>query len=288
MPTRNKRNRRNRKRRSRRQRGGNSIVPICIYSHSEFFDILQIQIDYLTKLFKGTQQPIYLFTDKQFEGPTELRCTTVLYDDSTAYMQRLASCIKQVPAPYVILSHENDVLLQYDVSAMNALVTVMKQRGIDSIDLKHHDTQEERIQVTPTLSISKVVHPMIFRVQPRLWKKESALQLFTANPAKNYRRAENSNVQNSIKGQKTFEVSSTTPLQSWYFGVDKTSPEYLFIHITNGLKFSPTPQAKGLTVDPIVQAELDAIQKTYIDSPHATREQADANFDPYAEVYDKA
>lgn len=274
-----------RTRRKRKQRGG-STIPICIYSHSEFFDILQIQFDYLTKLFKGTGQTIYLFADKNFEGPTELAYTTILYDGTLAYMQRLATCIEQVPASYLILSHENDILIQYDASAMNALVTGMKQHKIDSIDLKHHDTQEERIEITPTLYISKVVHPMIFRVQPRLWKKESALQFFNANPTKNYRRAENTNVQNYIKdAQKTFEVSSTTPLQSWYYGVDKASPEYLFIHITNGLKFSPKPQIKGITVDPIVQAELDAIEKNYIDVPHAIREQADINFDPNKEVY---
>jgi hypothetical protein len=250
--------------------------------------VLQIQFDYLTKLFKGTGQSIYLFADKHFEGPVDLVYTTILYDGAAAYMQRLAACIEQVPAPYLIVSHENDVLLQYDASAMNALVKVMRQYGIDSVDVKHHDTEEKRIEVTPTLFISKVVHPMIFRVQPRLWKKESAIQLFSANPTKNYRRAENTNVQNSIKQQKTFEVSSTIPLQSWYFGIDKAAPEYLFVHITNGNKFSPTPQTKGITVDPIVQAELDAIQLKYIDVPHATREQADAEFDPYEEVYDKA
>jgi len=286
MPTRNKRGKRNRKRKSRKQRGGSATIPICIYSHSEFFDILQIQFDYLTKLFKGTGQTIYLFADKNFEGPTELAYTTILYDGAVAYMQRLATCIEQVPASYLILSHENDILLQYDASTMNALVKAMKQHSIDSIDLKHHDTQEERIEITPTLYISKVVHPIIFRAQPRLWKKESALQFFTANPTKNYRRAENTNVQNYIKdAQKTFEVSSTTPLQSWYFGVDKAAPEYLFIHITNGLKFSPKTQIKGVTVDPIVQTELDAIQENYIDVPQATREQADAEFDPYKEVY---
>jgi len=280
-----RRTKRTRRTRKRKQRGG-SIIPICIYSHSDYFDILQIQFDYLTKLFKGTGQKIYLFADKNFEGQTELAYTTILYDSAVAYMQRLATCIEQVPAAYVIVSHENDILIQYDASAMNALVTAMKQHKIDSIDLKHHDTQEERIEITPTLYISKVVHPIIFRVQPRLWKKESALQFFNTNPTKNYRRAENTNVQNYIKdAQKTFEVSSTTPLQSWYYGVDKASPEYLFIHITNGLKFSPKPQIKGITVDPIVQAELDAIEKNYIDVPHAIREQADINFDPNKEVY---
>ena len=286
MPKRSKRTRRTRR---RKQRGGSSI-PICIYSHSEFFDVLQIQFDYLTKLFKGTGQPVYLFADKAFEGPTDLAYTTILYDASTPYMQRLATCIEQVTASYFILSHENDVLLQYDASAMNALASSMKEHKIDSIDLKHHDTPEERIQITPTLFISNVSDPFTFRVQPRLWKKESAIKLFTANRSKTYRRAENSNVQASIKSQKqkTYEAYSANSIPSWYFAVHNSIPEYLFIHITNGNKFIPMPQTKGKTVDPMVQKELDAIQKNYIDVPQANREQADANFDPYEEVYNLA
>jgi hypothetical protein len=70
--------------------------------------------------------------------------------------------------------------------------------------------------------------------------------------------------------------------------VHNSIPEYLFIHITNGNKFIPMPQTKGKTVDPMVQKELDAIQKNYIDVPQANREQADANFDPYEEVYNLA
>lgn len=286
-----KRNRRTRRtrRRSRKQRGG-SIIPICIYSHSEFFDILQIQFDYLTKLFKGTGQTIYIFADKNFEGPTDLAYTTILYDGATQYMQRLAACIEQVPAAYLIVSHENDILLQYDTSAMNALVATMKEHQIDSVDLKHNDTSEERIEVTPTLFVSNVTNPFTFRVQPRLWKKESAIKFFSANPTTTYRRAENTNVQASMKSQKqkTYEAYSANSIPSWYFAVHNGIPEYLFIHITNGNKFVPMPQIKGVTVNPIVQKELDAIQKKYIDVPQAKREQADANFDPYNEVYNVA
>jgi hypothetical protein len=241
-------------------------------------------------VFKGAQQPIYLFADKNFEGPTELLYTTILYDGAVPYMQRLATCIEQVKEPYFILSHENDILLQYDASAMNASAAAMKEHNIDSIDLKHHDTPEERIQITPSLFISNVIDPFIFRVQPRIWKKGSAIKLFSANSGKTYRRAENSNVQASIKSQKqkTYEAYSANSVPSWYFAVHNAIPEYLFIHITNGNKFIPMPQTKGKTVDPMVQKELDAIQVKYIDSQDAKREQADANFDPYEEVYNLA
>jgi len=207
-------------------------------------------------------------------------------------MQRLATCIEQVKEPYFILSHENDILLQYDASAMNASAAAMKEHDIDSIDLKHNPhNNDARIKITETLHIVKVGEDdtLAFCVQPRLWRKSAAKEFFSANSGKTYRRAENSNVQASIKSQKQkiYEAYSANSVPSWYFAVHNAIPEYLFIHITNGNKFIPMPQTKGKTVDPMVQKELDAIQLKYIDSQDAKREQADANFDPY-EVYNVA
>lgn len=263
MPRRSKRTRRTR--RKRRQRGG-STIPICIYSHSEFFDILQIQFDYLTKLFKGSQQPIYLFADKHFEGPTDLVYTTILYDDAAPYMQRLATCIEQLQAPYCILSHENDILLQYDASVVNALTTVMEKHGIDSVDLRHHDTEEKRIQITPTLFISRVPpqDAIVFHVRPRVWKTSSALAFYRANPRKDYRSAENSNVQRFIKGQKTYELYSTDVKQRSVSG-EFMCNEYVFLHVTAALKFLPDSERNN-GMDPLIQEAYDNIKKNYIES----------------------
>jgi len=258
------------------------MVPICIYSHSEFFDVLQIQFDYLTRLFKGTAQHIYLFADKKFDGATELNYATILYDDTTPYMQRMATCIEHVPAPYFVLSHENDILLQYQPAAINAVVMTMKHHQIDSVDLRHHNTSEERIEVfrsnnlfatTPTLFISKVPpqDSIIFHVRPRVWNKASALALYRENAAKDYRSAENSNVQNFIKSQKTYEVYSSNMIQSTVRG-DFMCNEYVFLHVTAALKFLPhSVRENGM--HPFIQAEYDNIKAKYIDG--SSRSQAE-------------
>ena len=274
-----------RTRRKRRQRGGNPIVPICIYSHSEFFDILQIQFDYLTKLFKGSQQPIYLFADKNYDKPLEISCKTILYDGNAPYMQRLATCTEQVPEPYFIVSHENDILIQYDAQMINTLVATMKEHAIDSIELKHNENNKgPKIKITDTLSI--VPHSKedshAFCVQPHLWEKGAAKEFYTTNTIKGYRESENNNVQRFTKEhQVTYELVSEKSIQSACFvKAGKVSPEYVFIHITGDGKFldiigdgkfTPNKNLQGATVDPLVQAELDAIQKKYIDG--SSREQ---------------
>jgi hypothetical protein len=268
MPKRSKR--RGRTRRKRKQRGG-STIPICIYSHSEYFDVLQIQMDYLTKLFKGSQQPIYLFADKNYDKPVELTYKTILYDGNASYMQRLATSIEQVPEPYFILSHDNDILIHYDAPTIGQLIASMKEHKIDCIQLTHNDKNKgTRIKITDTLYIAphSKDDPYAFSVRPRLWERGVAKEFFSANSGKGYIHSENNNVQKYIKEKiATYELVSEKSIQS-HFSVNfgcPTSPEYVFIHITNTGKFTANPRIKGTTVDPLIQAEIDEIQKKYID-----------------------
>jgi hypothetical protein len=192
----------------------------------------------------------------------------------------MSSCIEQLPAEYFILSHENDILLQYDKDAINGLVQAMKDKQIDSIDFKHNKHNgASRDKITDSLYIMLFDpnNPLIFGVQPRLWRKESAIKFFKANPDKTYRSSEDMDVQIYMKlNQKTYELYSTKSIKSWYFGVDRVAPEYMFMHITHDNKFSPksTPNRYRVVVDPIVQKELDAVQQKYIDVPGQKRAQA--------------
>jgi len=281
MVTRNRRNKRikRRKPRTRRQRGG-AKLSYCIYSNSTFSDILQIQFDYLSKIFKGGSQDIYLFTDKPFEGKTDVSYKTVLYNDGDPYMQRLKTCIEQIPTEYFILTHDNDILIQYNKLAIESVVDKMVEMNIDSVLLKNTAEGGPRIKVTDTLSLWQVPEGfggLRYCVQPNIWKKEGAMKLFSSNAAKNYRRSENPNVQEYVKNNlSSYQLSSETVIKSWYVGCERATPEYVFIHVTKVGYFFPKTSVKGVTVDPIVQKELDHIQQTYIDIPTAGRKQADA------------
>ena len=265
-----RRTKRTRRTRKRRQRGG-STIPICIYSHSEFFDILDIQFEYLTKLFKGSQQPIYLFADKNYTKETEFKYTTVLYDNNALYMERIAKCIEQVPAPYCIVSHDNDILIKYNPSFIHSLIETMKQHKIDTIELRHNDNnKEEKIKITDTLYIAPhgKEDSHVFSVQPHIWEKEAAKRFFSANSTKGYRYSENSNVQKYTKENiVTYELVLENSIQSiCTVKAGKVSPDYVFIHLTTNGKFTHNGNAQKTILDPLVKAEIDEIQKKYIDS----------------------
>ena len=233
-------------------KGGNkSSIPIIIYSHSDVFDVLKIQLEYFSKLFSNTTQDIYLFSNIPYPPDTstdiKLKYKTILYDDKNPYFTRLLSCIRQIDSPYFIITHESDILLKFDKDIIDKLVNQMKENKIDSINLQHknnykklvnqtEDKYNPEIKISETLYISKMTDDLFtFCVQPRLWKKESAINLFSALPDKIYTSSETHNVQSYVlKNQITYIFHS---INSSKHSNHTTVPEYSFLHITVAGKF---------------------------------------------------
>ena len=228
------------------KRGGGNSVPICICSHSSVFDVLQIQVDYLSKLFKGTEQKVYFFLDKEFTGNNhELIYETILYDDNLAYTKRMAYCLNKVDAPYCIVSQENDILVKYNKEAIEILVEKMRDTNppIDCIELVIRDFDcEKQLQITDTLYITNLKGSLweqytglLFTVQPRLWNRVSAINLFSSIGDINYRNVEFSETQEYVKANhNVYGFCSTQPMIS--FGLLSeafpAASEYIFIHVT--------------------------------------------------------
>jgi hypothetical protein len=257
-------------------KGGNkSSIPIIIYSHSDVFDVLKIQLEYFSKLFSNTTQDIYLFSNTPYPPDTstdiKLKYKTILYDDNNPYFTRLLSCIRQIDSPYFIITHENDILLKFDKDIINKLVNQMEENKIDSINLQHKDnytklvneTEDKykpEIKISETLYISKMTDDRFtFCVQPRIWKKESAINLFSALPHKPYFvSSENHDVQSYVlKNQITYIIYSINSI-----GKHTTLPEYSFLHITIGGKFMSCKKNDNL--DEYAQTEFNNICNKYI------------------------
>lgn len=257
----------------RKQKGGDGPIPICIYSHSSFFDVLQVQVDYLAKLFHETDQPVYLFTDKPYDKETNLKFTTIEYSEKIPYTKRLLHCIGKVNRPYIIISQENDILLKYDAASIKNVVDTMIANDVDSVDLLSHRVEcKDTIPVSDTLSITPIagaIYP--YSVQPRLWKRESAIKLFSSIPGKNYKGSEQHNVQAYIKeNQKTYGICCTNPITS--FGIcvlyDMSfyvSPAYTFLHLTRANRFVPKIKDSD-KVDPFILRTQTEIYDKYVKS----------------------
>jgi len=228
--------------------GANNAVSICIYSHSSVFDVLQVEVDYLTKLFKGTEQKIYFFLDKEYTINNELKYITVLYDDNMAYTKRISYCLDKVDTAYCIISHESDVLVKYNKNAIEILANTMAEKNIDSVDLVVRDPScKKEVKITDTLYIMNLKGSLwhrntdlLFTVQPRLWNRMSAIKMFSSVGDFAYKNSENPRVQEYINSnQSVYGVCSIPPVVS--FGLlgepFLSTNDYVSIHILQGGKF---------------------------------------------------
>ena len=251
--------------------GGNKFsIPIIIYSHSDVFDVLKIQLEYFTKLFSNTQQGIYLLSNIPYTD-SNMKYTTILYNDKDPYFTRLISCISQINSEHFIITHESDILINFDKDIIEKIVDVMKEKKIDSINLQHLDEFKPEIKISETLSISKMIgHKYMFCVQPRIWNKESAIKLFSSFPNKTYKTSETSNIQEYIeKNQTTYVTHSMNMMPLPGGGLLKTIPEYCYIHITRNGKFLTCKKYDD--VNPYIQSEFDIICDKYINKSVRTQ-----------------
>jgi hypothetical protein len=253
-----------------------SLVPICIYSHSSVFEVLEINIAYLEKLFKDTSQPIYLFIDKPYNKEINLRVTTVIYNEDIPYNRRLVHCISQITQPYIILSHESDILLKYDMSAISSITNIMSTNNIDSVDLtanRGNCGDTNKVEISPTLYMVDIkLYKYTFNVQPRIWKTSSAKDLFGSLTEKTYKQSEDGEVQHHIRNNhNTYGLCSSDRIKTYGIYGDNgepytdTSPVYTFIHLTSLGKFFKRMSDKDIgKVDPfIIQTHKD-IYDNYI------------------------
>lgn len=78
------------------------MIKILVYSHSSYFDCLDICVHQLTKY--GISNFIIL-ADKQYK-----HYETIIYDDSVSYTERLLSCLKFIKDEFFIFLHEDFIL----------------------------------------------------------------------------------------------------------------------------------------------------------------------------------
>jgi len=262
MSLRNKKRKNTRKNKIKKLHGGKQNqhgIPICIYSHSSVEDVLEIQFDYISKIPNIFNEKIYLFIDKPYSKKINLEYETIIYEDNIPYNKKLLNCISKINEPYFILTHESDIIISYDINTILELKTSMEKNAIDSIVLRHYPNCTNHIKVNNTLSLSNPDPNYVFNVQPRIWKRDSAIKLFSSIPDKTYKTIESSNTESYIKSnQKTYSICSSNPIKSTrdFFVIS----EYKYIHITSDSKFIGNTQ----DIDQNIKLTYDDIYNRYI------------------------
>lgn len=230
------------------------MLTIAIYTHSDYFDILPIQLAYFKKVV--TNATVTLFTNTHYP---DCEYAQILYDETVPYAGRLLSCISQLSSTYFLLTHENDIVCAYDSSFLESLVAKMEECGIDTIDLKHESQGSDPIRLTDEVSLVKKAH-YFYCVQPSLWRRSSLEKILTTYSDRAYRQIENDDVQKyMVETWNVRGIVATNSIQTiWY----RVSPYYTFIHLTSRLLLLPCKEENGL--DPSLHKEHQEIFANYL------------------------
>ena len=214
------------------------MLNIIIYTHSDYFDILPIQLAYFKRNVQGAH--VSVLTDKPYP---ECEYPQIIYDPTLPYAGRLLSGLKGVSVDYIILIHENDILCRFNMVFIQELIETMNRCRIDVIDLKHDFHGTDKIYVSDDVSLVKK-WTYYYCVQPSLWRVTALREILTQFPEKTYRNIEEEDLQKYVAERyNTRSLNSTKPVQSmWY----KLAPQFCYIHMTSRLLLLPCIRKNGL------------------------------------------
>lgn len=147
-------------------------VPLIIYTHSDYKDVWKLLFGQLKKYLPN--QKVYVLSDSEHsEIPNEY--TTIVYDDSKVYTDRLKECLSQIDEDIVLFQHEDMVLFnQPKVELFDKYINYVKEDKVDSVKL---------IYVMENDVVSDVDHTLIsnqyskFSIQPTLIKLKNFVSL---------------------------------------------------------------------------------------------------------------
>lgn len=217
---------------------------LCIYSHTDYLDILDIQTYYI----KDFKYNLILFLNKNNLDLSTLYSnysSVIFYDDRKPYASRLIECINKLEKDYFLFVHDNDIILNIDNNIIYKLHKLMIENNIDRIDLKHspHKLLENNLCFELYDNENKIkflynkdpTH-YIYNVNPSIYNKKSILNILNKFPNKTYRTIEGLDVQNYCTSFKILETYSDKFLKCGY---TNSMNFFKFFHITNGGKLLP-------------------------------------------------
>jgi hypothetical protein len=151
-----------------------SNVAVVVFSHSDYYDVLSVFNKYFSKYFPLNIKK-YLFTND--ETPVD-GYTSIVYNDSLSYTNKMYSCLEQVKEEIVLYMHEDMILYSHiNTELFLQYISVLLNEDIDYIKLLKTglDTQ---LPYKLDLNWFEYFSNTSFGVQPSLWKKTKLQDLF--------------------------------------------------------------------------------------------------------------
>ena len=150
-------------------------VPLVIYTHSDYKDVWKLLFGQLQKYLPN--QKVYVLSDSNAEEiPSNY--TTIVYDDSKVYTDRLKQSLSQIDEDVVLFQHEDMILFDKPKAELfNKYIDYVKSGMVDSVKLIYVQENDVVSELDSTL-ISNAYSK--FSIQPTLIKLKNFVSLLNS------------------------------------------------------------------------------------------------------------
>ena len=213
---------------------------ICflLYTHSDFEDMWQLNFDQLDATFPHSSMKRVVAINRTNEIVAKQADynidTFITYNDTDTYAQKMVTILSQINTPYVLFSHDNNIILHNDATIFAKLFATFKAVNADRLVLEIEQSVHKSpvIQVSEQAGIQQTTdYYYYFNVQTGIWKTHVYLDIFRQFSTYTYRDIENPEVQQYVRTKyKVYRLANVTGIVR---AVHFLFPHYFqFLHVT--------------------------------------------------------
>ena len=212
-------------------------VSFLFYSHSDNKDLWHHISEVMSKLPYRYNK--YLAIESGISNADIYFEKTLYYDDTLTYDKKLISLFEQIDEPYVVLIHENDLLIEFDENLFIILFDNIKKHNIDRCIFgvaardgpnKIHLTEEDTICKINNVSSPHFLLP--YDVGPSIWKVQSYKDALKLIPNTSYRDIESSPIREyCIRNLNMYGFVSHSRIPAYYVIGRPFYYKFQFLHI---------------------------------------------------------
>jgi hypothetical protein len=224
------------------------MLTYVIYGHTDYLDVLKIQTEYN----KDIKNKVLLIN----QNNTELEIYSVydkiiFYDDTLPYASRLLA-LKELGVDYILMTQDTDLIIEKNSETLERIVSKMKEKGLDRVDLQYREFTSDGIQLNPNtnridmgdfrLTKQEDIPHLIFNLNPSIWKLSTLMDVMTKFKNESYRTIEKKNTVGIYEIQKyclqleIYKVANDNPINCGYY---QCLEFYQYFHITKRGQWFP-------------------------------------------------
>jgi len=218
-------------------------LPLIVFSHSEFSDILSAQIELNQDLHFSER--ILLINNGFNNDEIKSKFDKIIYYDQYLNYPKRLSLLNELDYKYVFFIHDIDLILESSNEFIEKIYNIVKTNKIDRVDFQNFMAYNEnypsiKIDGMDDVKLVKQTDSRFYpyNVNPSIWKLSTLLDIMGEEKIKDkdYRGIEEEYTQNYVSKYNIFKFYD---IDNQLIGYYNCSKYFQYLHVTHGRELVP-------------------------------------------------